>query len=103
MFEERTDHRVACDKCGKPHGGWHPDRDKAEDAARRDYWQAYTDGRGKRRHRCPSHWSVRCVGCGRAIACVTHNVLSIDRWVVIDGRDALCPVCAAGTSRGEGA
>lgn len=69
-----------CDLCGKPY------------AEGNQYWQHYVDALGHH-HRCAEHWQVLCISCGRMIRCVTHNVLSIDGWLIVDGRDAVCPQC----------
>lgn len=68
-----------CDLCGKPY------------AEGNQYWQHYVDALGHHHHRCAEHWQVLCISCGRMIRCVTHNVLSIDGWLIVDGRDAICP------------
>ena len=70
-----------CDLCGKPY------------AEGKQYWQHWVDKRGHNHQRCARHWQVRCMACGRMIRCVTHNVLSIDGWTVMGGRDAVCPRC----------
>ena len=101
MFRERACYLIACDVCGKEHEGTAACREEAERAACDDRWQAYTDSHGIHRHRCPWHWTARCVACGRTLRRVTRNVLAIDGWVMIDGRDAICPDCRVVSDEGR--
>ena len=70
-----------CDLCGKPRG-----RDKRP-------WQHFVDMLDHHHHRCPDHWQVRCLACGRMALAATHHMLTIDGWCIIGGRDAICPQC----------
>lgn len=75
-----------CDLCGKTRG-----RDKRP-------WRHFVDMLGHHHHRCPDHWQVRCLACGRMALAATHHMLTIDGWRIIGGCDAdihlITGVCA---------